>query len=76
MYRALWGLVLVAFSVTYMTSIEHCAGPTWTGFVALYGLGYSQFELNPLWQALCAVAGLLLMLWGWMMTGFKHRLFR
>jgi len=47
---ALAGGILMSFSFTYMTAIEHCAGPTWVGFVMLYGLGFEGFQLTPIYQ--------------------------
>lgn len=61
---AIFGLVgmgLIAFSVSYMTSIAHCSGPTWVGFVSLYGLGFDEFELYPAYQISCAALGLALL---------------
>lgn len=52
---ALTGLV---FSVTYASNIAHCAGPTWVGFVTLYGLGFFGFETPIYWQWLLAVPSL------------------
>jgi hypothetical protein len=60
--RSLWlglaGCALVLASVSYMTSIEHCSGATWVGFVAMYGMGFDEFELYPAWQWATAVLGL------------------
>jgi len=64
------GAILVAFSVSYMTSIEHCSGATWVGFVALYGMGFSEFELFPLYQWICAVTGLIALAWS--LTAIKR----
>jgi len=52
------GTLLSAFSVSYMTDIEHCSGATWVGFVALYGMGFDEFELSPIYQWICAVIGI------------------
>ncbi|HEC19525.1 MAG TPA: hypothetical protein ENI97_09285 [Gammaproteobacteria bacterium] len=60
----LLGMSLLVLAFTYMTAIAHCAGPTWVGFVALYGLGFSGFEFYPYYQAVVATAGLGLLLWG------------
>ncbi|MDH5326704.1 MAG: hypothetical protein OEZ68_10190 [Gammaproteobacteria bacterium] len=57
---------LILLSMSYMTSIEHCSGATWVGFVALYGLGFDEFELYPAWQWLCALIGMALLAWQWL----------
>lgn len=51
------GAGLMAFSHTYVTVMAHCAGPTWAGFVALYGLGVEKFPVNPVWQWLIFTTG-------------------
>lgn len=53
------GCLLLLLSVSYMTSIEHCSGATWIGFVALYGMGFDEFDLYPLWQWLSASLGII-----------------
>jgi hypothetical protein len=62
--RALLGTTLLVIAVTYMTSIEHCSGPTWVGFVGLYGLGFDGFELYPFYQGVVALLGAGLLAWG------------
>lgn len=57
------GAVLALISMSYMTSIEHCSGATWVGFVALYGLGVDGFSLYTAWQWLLALIGAALMAW-------------
>ncbi|WP_455212399.1 hypothetical protein [Kaarinaea lacus] len=59
------GCLLVIFAVSYMTSIEHCSGATWVGFVSLYGMGLDEFELYPIWQWLCASLGVLALAASW-----------
>jgi len=59
---SLVGLIILILSKTYITVLGHCAGPTWIGYVALYGLGVEELELTPLWQWLSATFGLLLIL--------------
>lgn len=59
------GCVLVIFAGTYMTSIEHCSGATWAGFVSMYGMGFDEFELYPMWQWLCAGLGILALAGSW-----------
>lgn len=54
------GVALMVFSHTYVTVLGHCAGPTWAGFVALYGLGVEEFPLNSTWQWLFFIAGVVL----------------
>jgi len=44
------GSALIFFSISYMSVVDHCAGPTWAGFVALYGMGASEFQLYPAYQ--------------------------
>lgn len=62
------GAGLMAFSHTYVTVMAHCAGPTWAGFVALYGLGVEKFPVNPVWQWLIFITGVGLIIiarWRW-----------
>jgi len=54
------GLILV--SVSYMSVIQHCAGPTWIGFVAAYGIGFEGFDHLGIWQILFAICGFALIL--------------
>ena len=61
----LTGCALVMTSVSYMTSIEHCSGATWVGFVSMYGMGFNEFELYTYWQWLCASLGLLALASSW-----------
>ncbi|WP_455207806.1 hypothetical protein [Kaarinaea lacus] len=53
------GTFFVALSVSYMTVIDHCSGATWVGFVALYGLGFDEFELYPAYQIICGALGIV-----------------
>jgi hypothetical protein len=55
------GLLLTALSTTYMSVIDHCAGPTWVGFVSLYGMGLDEFELYPAYQFILAIVGIALL---------------
>lgn len=59
-YLATAACITLCFSFTYMTAIEHCAGPTWIGFVALYGSGFDEFQLHPAYQTGLMIFGLLL----------------
>lgn len=52
------GIVLLAISISYMSVIDHCSGPTWVGFVALYGMGFDEFQLYPAYQFVCAGIGI------------------
>jgi hypothetical protein len=61
------GCTLVIFSVSYITSIAHCSGATWAGFVALYGMGFDEFELYPFWQWLCAGLGCIALAGSWIL---------
>jgi len=63
----LCGSVLTLTSVSYMTVIEHCSGATWVGFVSLYGMGFSELELYPLWQWLCAGLGCFALAASWLL---------
>lgn len=54
------GAALVVLSHTYVTVMAHCAGPTWAGFVTLYGLGVEKFPVNPFWQWLFFALGVAL----------------
>jgi len=54
---AITGAALIVVSHTYVTVMAHCAGPTWVGFVALYGLGVEKFPVNSTWQWLFFAAG-------------------
>ncbi len=56
------GFALILFSHTYVTVMAHCAGPTWAGFVVLYGLGVEKFPVNSMWQWLFFVAGAALVI--------------
>ena len=55
------GLGLTALSITYMSVIEHCAGPTWVGFVSLYGMGLDEFGLYSAYQIVIASVGVVLL---------------
>jgi len=58
---ALTGLLMLVFSRTYVTVLEHCAGPTWIGYVSLYALGAENLQLTSTWQwAFTVTAGLLI----------------
>jgi len=57
---AVAGAALVVLSHTYVTVMAHCAGPTWAGFVALYGLGVEKFPVNSTWQWLFFATGVAL----------------
>ena len=59
---AMAGAALVVISHTYVTVMAHCAGPTWAGFVALYGLGVEKFPVNSMWQWLFFIAGVVLII--------------
>jgi len=56
------GSVLILLSVSYMSVIQHCAGPTWIGFVAAYGFGFEGFDHQGIWQILFALCGIVLIL--------------
>ena len=62
LFSAIAGSSLIFLSISYMSVIAHCAGPTWVGFVALYGMGASEFELYPAYQIATATAGCALLL--------------
>lgn len=64
--RGLLGLILLVLSFTYMTAIEHCSGPTWVGFVSLYGMGFSGFDFYPYYQGVFALIGLGLLAWAFL----------
>ncbi len=64
MVPGLAGVAGLVLAFTYMTSIEHCAGATWAGFVLAYGLGADDFELSWWWQGMLASAGLGLLGYG------------
>lgn len=55
------GVGLLLLSHTYVTVMAHCAGPTWAGFVTLYGLGVDKFPVNAMWQWASAIGGGLLL---------------
>ena len=59
LYTVLAGGIFVALSISYMTVIDHCSGATWVGFVALYGMGFDEFELYPVYQIICAAVGII-----------------
>lgn len=56
----LTGLLILIFTRTYVTVLAHCAGPTWIGYVVLYGLGADELELTSMWQWLLAITGCIL----------------
>ncbi len=58
------GMAGLVLAFTYMTSIDHCAGPTWIGFVIAYGLGADGFDLNPWWQGTLGGVSLGLLAYG------------
>lgn len=64
MLIGLAGVTGLVLAVTYMTAIDHCAGPTWIGFVIAYGLGADGFELSGWWQGVLGTTGLGLMGYG------------
>ena len=64
MVPGLAGMAGLVLAFTYMTSIEHCAGATWVGFVLAYGLGADGFELSWWWQGTLASVGLGLLGYG------------
>jgi hypothetical protein len=64
LYRSLLGATSLVIAVTYMSNIEHCSGPTWVGFVALYGMGFDGFEIYPYYQWIFGLVGLGLLGWG------------
>lgn len=57
----LTGVGLLLLSHTYVTVMAHCAGPTWAGFVALYGLGVEKFPVNSIWQWAAAMGAAALL---------------
>lgn len=69
----LLGATCLVTSVTYMTSIAHCSGPTWAGFVAYYGLGYENFEYYPYWQIALALIGVGLLFYKWLREYLRQR---
>lgn len=58
LFITLAGILALVFSATYMSVLAHCAGPTWAGFVTLYGLGAEELTVTPVWQLLLGGAGL------------------
>lgn len=58
---AVVGSLLIFFSISYMSVIDHCAGATWTGFVSAYGMGASAFELYPVYQIVTGLGGCALL---------------
>ena len=58
LYTVFAGGIFLALSMSYMTVIDHCSGATWVGFVALYGMGFDEFELYPAYQIICAAIGI------------------
>lgn len=58
---ALGGLTLTVLSTTYMSVIEHCAGPTWVGYVSMYGLGWDVENRYPAYQIVLASVGVVLL---------------
>lgn len=56
------GFLILIFSRTYVTVLGHCAGPTWVGYVALFGLGAEQLEIISTWQWFIAALGVTLIL--------------
>lgn len=71
--RGLLGVASLVIAFTYMTDIEHCAGATWVGFVSLYGLGFSGFNLYLYYQGIFAAAGLGLLFWGFIKQAQTNR---
>lgn len=65
---ALTGAAMVAAAFTYITVLDHCAGPTWAGFVTLYAFDVDPFAISPSWQWMFGGAGLALLGFGlWQM---------
>jgi len=64
MLVGLTGMAGLVLAFTYMTSIDHCAGPTWIGFVIAYGLGADGFELSWWWQGVLGTISLGLLGYG------------
>jgi hypothetical protein len=62
------GTAMLAFSVSYMTAIDHCSGPTWVGFVTLYGLGMEESSIYLWWQIAFAVIGISLLITALLLT--------
>lgn len=50
LFTGLTGMAGLVLTFTYMTAIDHCAGPTWIGYVIAYGLGADGFDQTFLWQ--------------------------
>ncbi|MCF6338804.1 MAG: hypothetical protein L3J84_12785 [Gammaproteobacteria bacterium] len=71
--RGLLGVVLLVTAFTYMTAIEHCSGATWVGFVAFYGLGFSDFEFYPYYQGTLSLLSLGLLTWGFIKQAQANR---
>ena len=59
LYTVFAGCLFIALSISYMTAIDHCSGATWVGFVAMYGMGFDEFELYPVYQIICAILGIV-----------------
>ena len=53
-------LGLLIISRTYVTVLAHCAGPTWIGYVALYGTGLEEITLTSAWQWIIAIIACLI----------------
>lgn len=64
LFSGLLGVLFLVTAFTYMSAIEHCSGATWVGFVSLYGMGFSGFDFYPYYQGVFALAGLGLVIWG------------
>jgi len=70
------GVLLVALSISYMTVIDQCSGATWVGFVAMYGMGFDEFELYPAYQIICAALGITGIIGGFIwLINIKNRAF-
>lgn len=55
------GLGLTVASITYMSVIEHCAGPTWIGYVTLYGMGFDVVDRYAAYQIVPCCTGVTLL---------------
>jgi len=63
----LTGIVFTATSISYMNVIDYGSSANWVGFVALYGLGFNEFQLYPIYQYICALVGILGLLAGFLL---------
>ena len=74
LYMVIVGGLFIALSISYMTVIDHCSGATWVGFVAMYGMGFDEFELYPVYQIICAAIGIAGLVGGlvWLRISKNH----